>query len=104
VLVGKEFNTWLAVAPAMRSDKPTHCSFEFYDERGALAARTYELPPNGGLSIDVERELAKELAGVLESEHHVPVWFYLDADRSDINANAVTAHRTTGNTTVEHTF
>ena len=102
-VVGSAFKTWLAVAAGLRSDAPTNCTFEFYDERGPLATRRFQIVPNGGLVIDVERELASELEGMLE-QHHTPVWFYLDADRSDINAHAVTTHRVNGNTTVEHTF
>lgn len=103
-VIGRNFTTLLMIAPGQRSANHTHCRLEFYDERGALGERTFEIVPNGGLVIDVERELAAELEGRLHGRHHVPVWFYLDADRSDINAHAVTSHRVSGHTTVEHTF
>ena len=103
-IVGREYETLLAIGPGFRSEAVTHCRLEFYDERGPLAIREYELVPNGGLVLDVERELTAEIGSTLEGRDHASIWFYLDADRSDINAHAVTRHRKTGNTTVEHTF
>ncbi|GAC1655608.1 MAG: hypothetical protein NVS9B12_06780 [Vulcanimicrobiaceae bacterium] len=101
-MVGAEFDTKLIIAPTMRSEGATHCKIDFYHKRGPLLTRQFDIAPNGGLVLDVEREVAQEMP--VAPQGHAPVWFYLDADRSDIGAHAVTTHRQTGNTTVEHTF
>lgn len=103
LIFGGRFTSALVLAPPRTSEHGTRVKLELFDEKGPVCTREYTIVPNGALTIDPAVEFPELGDAQPETDHRV-AWFYVEAEGSGISGYTATSHRSTGLTTIEHTF